>query len=167
MEAAAHNQLWGVREGDESNNLLMIGSAGSNAGCFIYSQSNADWVLDVSIKKLILFPYQPVDNENQRWEFVPIDEDPKSQSARLLRVKEHQQQHVNPGKSGAAPPETFPAPPSSPDLFIRGLTPAKRGSQASISSTGSRLSLTAYKEAHQVVYLERNPRLRYTLTGTS
>lgn len=48
--------------------------------------------------------------------------------------------------------ETTPQQQDAGEYFGYGLTPAKRGSVP---------SLTSYKECHQMVYLERNPRLRY------
>ncbi|KAG0187080.1 hypothetical protein DFQ28_006900 [Apophysomyces sp. BC1034] len=66
----ARNQLWGMRDD-------LVDALGRRLpGCIIHSVLHDDWVLDVQVNsadgeaKLILFPYQVIDNEFQRWSFV-------------------------------------------------------------------------------------------------
>lgn len=136
----AHNQLWGVREG------IMDALGRQQPGNVIYSLSNDDWVLDIHSNpengtcKLILFPFQAVDNDFQLWTFV--NENDKEQLAMAPAIK------------NTLPSSTIPS--SEAEMYSQGLSPAKRGSQSSVTM----LSLDAYRECHQMVYLERNPRLR-------
>ncbi|KAI8390926.1 uncharacterized protein BYT42DRAFT_554903 [Radiomyces spectabilis] len=141
--AEAHNQLWGVRK-------MATNIGESHPGYAIYSICNDDWVLDIQFNedpsKLILFPYQPFDNDNQRWTFVSSSDASISLSADVLLTAKH-----------ATTDSTSPMPtdPLGESNFTNALTPAKRGSQSSLSS----LSVNAFKECHQMVYLEKNPHL--------
>lgn len=154
----AHNQLWGVR----NDAVDMFGR--QQPGSVIYSVSNSDWVLDIqqteSEGKLTLFPYQSIDNDNQRWELVSMSE--------IDRI-EQQQQPVSPIASVSSPISTAAPTPStstassSPivpadlaEYFAHGLSPAKRGSQSSVTM----LSLDSFRDSHQTVYVERNMHVR-------
>lgn len=136
----AHNQLWGVREG------IMDALGRQQPGNVIYSLSNDDWVLDIHSNpengtcKLILFPFQAVDNDFQLWTFV--------------NENDKEQLDMAPAIKNTLPSSTIPS--SEAEMYSQGLSPAKRGSQSSVTM----LSLDAYRECHQMVYLERNPRLR-------
>ncbi|CDH49200.1 hypothetical protein RO3G_06683 [Lichtheimia corymbifera JMRC:FSU:9682] len=135
----AHNQLWGVREG------IMDALGRQQPGNVIYSLSNDDWVLDIHSNpengtcKLILFPFQAVDNDFQLWTFV--------------NENDKEQLDMAPAIKNTLPSSTIPS--SEAEMYSQGLSPAKRGSQSSVTM----LSLDAYRECHQMVYLERNPRL--------
>ncbi|KAI8371764.1 uncharacterized protein BYT42DRAFT_581484 [Radiomyces spectabilis] len=128
----AQNQLWGVRE--------------TSTGCFIYSVCNEDWVLDIQANdqgnKLILFPFQYVDNDNQQWMFVSVTDMEEGTHPLCTATGE------------ITPPMSMSSSPSH-DTMQALSPPVKRGSQSSLHS----VSLTSFKESHQIVYLERNPRL--------
>ncbi|KAI7862318.1 hypothetical protein BDF14DRAFT_1857213 [Spinellus fusiger] len=145
----AHNQMWGVKE-DEVD---LFGR--KQEGTFIYSHCNDDWVLDIQpnadgATKLILLPLQSIDNDNQRWSFIPHNESehPLSPPSLLFSTS----------ASSVTPCNSLPSTPVfelSLNEYANALSPCKRGSQSSVTS----ISLEFYKECHQMVYLEGNPRL--------
>ncbi|KAI8141689.1 hypothetical protein BJV82DRAFT_645302 [Fennellomyces sp. T-0311] len=155
-EKEAHNQLWGVRDGE----LDAFGR--QQPGSVIYSLSNDDWVLDIHANpdgpasKLILFPYQSMDNESQQWTFIG-----ENQSALLdepagsAMFNTFSTSTMNPTPSSSASSSPVADFTASAEHFAHGLSPAKRGSQSSVTL----VSIEAYRECHHMVYLERNPRL--------
>ncbi|KAI9256434.1 hypothetical protein BDA99DRAFT_539509 [Phascolomyces articulosus] len=176
-ESEAHNQLWGVRDG-----AFDVYGRPQPDHSLIYSLSNDDWVLDIQHvsnptdevgNKLILFPYQTMDNETQQWIFIDestshLLNEPtcaitsttmfKSSSTSSIISSNNNSIHPpTPATSASSSPVTSTAHDlsSSAELFAHGLSPAKRGSQSSVTL----LSIEAYRECHQMVYLEKNPRL--------
>ncbi|KAG0169318.1 hypothetical protein DFQ28_001155 [Apophysomyces sp. BC1034] len=154
----AHNQLWGVRDD-------VVDALGRRQeGCVVYSVCNAEWVLDVQSMvdggKLVLFPYQSIDNDSQRWSFVPESAiNSPMMSAAATNVSElFSSSSSSSGSSPSSPIYDLSSPPPGAE-FANGLSPAKRGSQSSVTM----LSTEAYKECHQMVYLERNPHLRQVI----
>ncbi|KAF7727419.1 hypothetical protein EC973_007583 [Apophysomyces ossiformis] len=183
-EEEARNQLWGMREDS-------VDALGRRLpGCVIYSVFHDDWVLDIQVNsveseaKLILFPYQVIDNEYQRWSFVS-DLHATTSTLPMTTTNSHLHHNNNSSNSNsnnnnysnnnnhsnhaitspAISPYAFASPtvdlsPSTsssslhdmPMDFVHGLTPAKRGSQSSMSG----LALDTYKQAHQCVYVERS-----------
>lgn len=172
----AHNQKWGCRESMDDLGRKQQGS-------FIYSLGSPEWVLDIgpidgkhnNNNKLILFPSQTIDNDNQRWVLEPaIDTTSISCTASSFPMDAS----ISPTSHATAsaistPTATAPVThmdqqsyhefsfssrsSSSVDLagmdFPYGLMPAKRGSQ----SSGLASSLSAYKESHQLVYIQQAP----------
>ncbi|KAG0182235.1 hypothetical protein DFQ29_005118 [Apophysomyces sp. BC1021] len=142
----ARNQLWGMRDD-------LVDALGRRLpGCIIHSVLHDDWVLDVQVNsadgeaKLILFPYQVIDNEFQRWSFVSdIGHSPVPSPNLFISPTVE----LSPSTSSSSLHDM-------PIEFVNGLTPAKRGSQSSMTG----LSLDAYKESHQNVYVERQTRQR-------
>ncbi|KAI7857125.1 hypothetical protein BDC45DRAFT_436338 [Circinella umbellata] len=179
-ESEAHNQLWGVRDG-----AFDVYGRPQPDHTLIYSLSNDDWVLDIqhatnpdeTTNKLILFPYQSMDNDTQQWIF--IDENASSlldepvtitTSTTMFKSSSSSSSSTNnasvnlsPSTSASSSPVTTSTVASSnthdlsasAELFAHGLSPAKRGSQSSVTL----VSIEAYRECHQNVYLEKNPRL--------
>lgn len=162
----AHNQLWGVRED------AVDAYGKSLPGSYIYSLCSNEWVLDVQPtengnQKLVLFPLQPIDNDNQRWLFVregeldltvPI----KETLAQLSNKK------ISPSSSTSTsyftnndmiitPPGSISSSPSSNIIqdgeYPQGLTPAKRGSHSAI------FTMETFKEYHQRVYKSQEPNI--------
>lgn len=147
------NQLWGVREDDGADSNDIICTSPRIPGCFIYSYYSPDWVLDIQEdasgkdSKLILFPYQPVDNDRQRWTFIPASDGIKPLAhENKIDEKEKQQEQ----EQGIEPP---------PDAaFAYGLTPAKRkSSQTTSSSPLAASAAAAYKEAYRTVQQHDTP----------
>ncbi|KAI9315477.1 hypothetical protein BX666DRAFT_1860565 [Dichotomocladium elegans] len=136
----AHNQLWGIRNGSTDS------FGREQPGSVIYSVSNDDWVLDIHANssgtdcKLILFPIQSLDNDFQRWNFVPEHDKAALEMAAFV--------------NGSSSPLSD-SHSAGNDVFPQGLSPAKRGSQSSVTL----YTMEAFRECHQLVYLERNPRL--------
>lgn len=136
----AHNQLWGIRKD-------AVDSYGKPLeGSYIYSLASNEWVLDIQVaendgQKLVLFPLQPIDNDNQRWSIVPEGElvlscpQPNTSYFAL-------QNTMTPPASATSSP-TYPF---SSAEFPQGLTPAKRGSHSAI------FSMEAFKDYHTRVY---------------
>lgn len=136
----AHNQLWGVRnDAADAYGKPLVGS-------YIYSIVSNEWVLDIQAaengtQKLVLFPLQPIDNDNQRWLFVPEGE---------LSIQDTKTSYFP--THIMTPPDSITSSPtystSSPDIseFPQGLTPAKRGSHSVI------FSMEAFKDYHNRVY---------------
>lgn len=149
----AHNQLWGVRDDavDAYGRPL--------PGSYIYSSCNNEWVLDTQpstekdTQKLVLFPLQPIDSDNQRWLFVPEGQlDPNVPIEETL-LSSQKNSYFSPSAVGDAmtPPSSSTSSPTytgAPVVteFPKGLTPAKRGSHSSI------YSMEAFKDYHKRVY---------------
>ncbi|KAI7896824.1 uncharacterized protein EV154DRAFT_410905 [Mucor mucedo] len=151
----AHNQLWGVRQD-------AVDAYGRKLpGSYIYSLCSNEWVLDVQPacdnQKLVLFPLQPIDNDNQRWLFVPEGE--LDLTIPMTQVLASISTTISPSNSTTSyfssndtiitPPGSVSSSPSSNMVeadFPRGLTPAKRGSHSAI------FSMETFKEYHQRVY---------------
>ncbi|KAL0086037.1 carbohydrate-binding module family 13 protein [Phycomyces blakesleeanus] len=148
----AHNQMWGINE-DTSDCF-----GRPQPGIFLYSHYNNDWVLDIQANpdganKLILFPHQNIDNDNQRWSLISASEleHPLSGIPTLLSSP-------NSATDYSSPSNSLPSTPVHEltlGEFSGGLSPAKRGSQSSVTM----ITIDAYKESHRMVYLESNPRL--------
>ncbi|KAI9498051.1 hypothetical protein BDB00DRAFT_755289 [Zychaea mexicana] len=170
-EKEAHNQLWGVRDG------ALDAYGRQQPGSMIHSLSNEDWVLDIQHathpddnvaagSKLILFPFQNMDNDSQQWIFIDesdsalLDEPPALQATAMFKSPSSSST-MNPTPSTSSASSSPVVANSNNDLsasaelFAHGLSPAKRGSQSSVTL----ISIEAYRENHQMVYLERNPRL--------
>lgn len=143
----AHNQLWSVRED-------VVDSFGRPLpGSYIYSLCSNEWVLDAQpwkdgMQKLVLFPLQPIDNENQRWIFV-------SEGQLNLNITIQEALSRNSTNSIImTPPESISSSPIYPNDFPRGLTPAKRGSNS------TSFSMETCKDYHQRVYTTQEPNIR-------
>ncbi|KAI8356170.1 hypothetical protein BD560DRAFT_375004 [Blakeslea trispora] len=151
----AHNQLWSVREDavDAYGRPL--------PGSYIYSLCSNEWVLDAQAtetgdQKLVLFPLQPIDNDSQRWLFVP-----EGQLDLTLSIKETLSLAKN--NTGyfshqiITPPGSMSSSPGNPTIgsneteYPKGLSPAKRGSHSSI------FSLETFKDYHHRVYASNEP----------
>ncbi|KAI8145451.1 hypothetical protein BJV82DRAFT_666705 [Fennellomyces sp. T-0311] len=165
----AHNQLWGVQLDDPNIPTY-----------YICSQSNSGWVLDIRTdhqsghRKLILSPHQTIDKENQLWVFVPAsdeyeeDAQPFSFAGTLVirasgdiphhfTTERHRQPSSGSTLSRTLSQTSTSSSSISEDMYpVYGLTPAKRGSQSSVTAG---LTLNSFKDCHQIVYLERNPHL--------
>jgi hypothetical protein len=169
----ASNQLWAVREDavDVYGRPL--------PGSYIYSLCSNEWVLDFqpteneNQQKLVLFPLQPIDNDNQRWLFVPEGEldltVPIATTIELLSRK-NSLKNVSPSASNTTtngsyfsndmmitPPGSITSSPSVTTTdagFPQGLTPAKRGSHSAI------FSMETFKEYHNRVYASQEPNIR-------
>ncbi|OBZ89079.1 hypothetical protein A0J61_02873 [Choanephora cucurbitarum] len=146
-EDEAHNQLWSVKEdsSDAFGNQL--------PGKYIYSTCNYAWVLDAQAtdeghQKLVLFPLQPIDNDSQRWLFVPEGQLDLSLSIKdvLSTTKHNTAGYFN--HDMITPPGSMSTSPGNPsvDEYPRGLSPAKRGSHSSI------FSLETFKDYHRRIY---------------
>ncbi|KAI9299407.1 hypothetical protein BJ944DRAFT_172418 [Cunninghamella echinulata] len=181
-EDESRNQQWGLRESIDD-----LGR--KQKGTFIYSMYNQEWVLDVGqiddqkgFNKLILFPSQTIDNDNQRWlieyqSLSPLHHDEinnhhhhndlflsnttLSSPSNSFIIDHQQQKQPSPTAVDAQSYHEFSTSSrssSSADLsglnFPYGLMPAKRGSQSSVNS------LTNYKESHHMVYIQQNQSLR-------
>ncbi|KAI8343327.1 hypothetical protein BC941DRAFT_91091 [Chlamydoabsidia padenii] len=170
----AHNQIWGCRECKDD-----LGR--KQQGYYIYSLGNPEWVLDIGqietqisdiadsnnhvnkSNKLILFPNQTIDDDNQRWILESVN------GTTLPPLAPHGTV-TSPLKTTAAintPPVTHmdaqsynefsfsSRSSSSADLagmdFAYGLMPAKRGSQSSVLGS----CLSNCKESHQLVYIQK------------
>jgi hypothetical protein len=124
----ALNQRWTTRQGTDDLGRVQNGN-------FICSLSNDEWVLDVQHApenpKLLLFPAKDFDNESQRWEFEAADGFSETLASSISSSTLEQL-----------------------DISMRELSPSKRGSSSSI---GSGSSVETFKEAHMLVYLERQP----------
>lgn len=171
----AHNQKWGCRE-------CMDDLGRKQQGCFIYSLCSPEWVLDVGQidtkdNKLILFPSQTIDNDNQRWILELANGTALTCSTSSLSpppLTSLQDTPDSPSRTTTTAAINTPAAPvthmdaqsynefsfssrssSSADLagldFAYGLMPAKRGSQSSVLAS----SLSTYKESHQLVYVQQ------------
>ncbi|CEP17609.1 hypothetical protein [Parasitella parasitica] len=151
----AHNQLWSVRDGavDAYGRPL--------PGSYIYSLCSNEWVLDVQssadqgVQKLVLFPLQPIDNDNQRWIFVK-----EGQLDLAIPIKDSLSMAKNnntPQLSMSTPLITPPGsittmpdyPTSASDEYPQGLTPAKRGSHPAI------FSMESFKDYYNRVYVSQ------------
>jgi hypothetical protein len=150
----AHNQLWGVRDD-------IVDAYGKRlAGSYIYSLCSNEWVLDIQTvsgssdgedqqdeqeqnEKLVLFPLQPIDNENQRWIFVP-----EGQLDLTVPIKDILMGSKNSyfSESMTPPVSASSSPAYDAYEFPRGLTPAKRGSHSSI------YSIDSFKDYHKRIY---------------
>lgn len=100
------------------------------------------------MQKLVLFPLQPIDNDNQRWIFVPegrLDLNMNIQEALSLK------------NTIFTPSSCISSPPICQEDFPRGLTPAKRGSHS------NSYSMETYKDYHNRVYTAQEPNIRYAL----
>ncbi|KAI9248656.1 hypothetical protein BY458DRAFT_494301 [Sporodiniella umbellata] len=139
----AHNQLWGIRED-------VVDSYGKRLdGVTIYSTASNEWVLDIQQAehggyKLVLFPLQQIDNDNQHWSLVPegqLDPATPPPSASYFSLQ------------NTTPPASANASPTYPSEFPQGLSPAKRGSHSSI------FSMEAFKDYHTRVYTTQEANL--------
>ncbi|KAI8646611.1 hypothetical protein BD408DRAFT_439989 [Parasitella parasitica] len=151
----AHNQLWSVREGaaDAYGRPL--------PGSYIYSLCSNEWVLDVQpaadqgVQKLVLFPLQPIDNDNQRWIFVKEGQLDLTISIKesLSIAKKYNTPHLSMSTSLITPPSSVSTSPDYPksanDEYPQGLTPAKRGSHSAI------FSMEAFKDYYNRVYVSQ------------
>jgi hypothetical protein len=147
----AHNQLWSVREDavDAYGRPL--------PGSYIYSLCSNEWVLDVQptdqgVQKLVLFPLQPIDNDNQRWIFVNEGQLDLNVSIKdsLTMAKNNSASYFSMSESLITPPGSVSSSPDYPtsanDEYPKGLTPAKRGSHSAI------FSMEAFKDYYNRVY---------------
>ncbi|KAI8089604.1 uncharacterized protein BX664DRAFT_386065 [Halteromyces radiatus] len=164
----AHNQLWGCKD--------VVDDLGrKQQGSFIYSLRNEEWVLDIgqidekynNYNKLILFPSQTIDNENQRWILEPVTTSlssttTKPQDISSLRPSSTGVSEINTTSTTHQDAQSYhefsfssSRSSSSVDLagmdFPYGLMPAKRGSQSSVLAS----SLSTFKENHQLAYIQR------------
>lgn len=165
----ASNQLWAVRQDavDAYGRPL--------PGSYIYSLCSNEWVLDVqpteieNQRKLVLFPLQPIDNDNQRWLFVPEGELDLSVPIETIleqmsTTRKNSVASVSPSTSShtasyfdtmMTPPGSISSSPSSSvnttTEYPQGLTPAKRGSHSAI------FSMETFKEYHNRVYASQEP----------
>ncbi|KAI8989409.1 hypothetical protein BDB01DRAFT_539941 [Pilobolus umbonatus] len=144
----AHNQLWGVK-GNAVNDYGQ-----TIPGSYIYSLCNTQWVLDIQTteegQKLVLFPKQPVDNDNQRWLFVP--EGDLDLSVPITEILHKEQIGSYFSSDYITPPSSAAASPSysgNETNYPRGLSPAKRGSHPTI------FSIEAFKDSHDRIYSTR------------
>ncbi|KAG2230644.1 hypothetical protein INT48_005912 [Thamnidium elegans] len=151
----ATNQLWGVRED------AVDAYGRPSPGSYLYSLCSNEWVLDVQQvengnQKLVLFPLQPIDNDNQRWLFVPEGEldlnlpikEVLASAAKKCAVKTTSYFSAN--NMSITPPGSVSSSPSSNDYeYPQGLTPAKRGSHSAI------FSMETFKEYHNRVYTSK------------
>lgn len=163
----AHNQLWGVRQD------AVDAYGRSLPGSYIYSLCSNEWVLDVQQasenenQKLVLFPLQPIDNDNQRWLFVPEGELDLTVPIEQVLACITTEKTISPSNSTTSyfsandmivtPPGSVSSSPSSNMVegdFPKGLTPAKRGSHSAI------FSMETFKEYHQRVYTMNEPSIR-------
>ena len=165
----AHNQLWGVTDDavDAYGRPL--------PGSYIYSLCSNEWVLDVQPtsegqQKLVLFPLEPMENESQRWLFVPEGELDLAMPIKQVLASTTRKivsPPVNASYFSTVPAEDMIITPpgsisSSPDFasgtnegnYPQGLTPAKRGSHSSI------FSVETFKEYHNRVYTSQEPNVR-------
>ncbi|KAI7908216.1 uncharacterized protein BX663DRAFT_24982 [Cokeromyces recurvatus] len=148
----AHNQLWSVREDpvDVYGRPL--------PGVYIYSLYSNEWVLEIQqsssekYQKLVLFPLQPIDNENQRWLFVPegqLDLNIPIQDILSLTTRKNSSSSIHEciltPPASLSPSSSYPTPTSEYE-YPQGLSPAKRGSHPSI------FSMDTFKEYHQRIY---------------
>lgn len=140
----AHNQLWSVREdiADSFGRPL--------SGSYIYSLCSNEWVLDAQpwkngMQKLVLFPLQPIDNDNQRWIFVPEGQ---------LNLNITIQEAMSLNNAIMTPPGSVSSSPIYHDDFPRGLSPAKRGSHS------NSFSMETCKDYHHRVYTTQEPNIR-------
>ncbi|KAG1146443.1 hypothetical protein G6F37_004675 [Rhizopus arrhizus] len=140
----AHNQLWGIRsDAVDAYGKRMEGS-------YIYSLASNEWVLDIQVaennsQKLVLFPLQPIDNDNQRWLIVPEGklELTKNSETSYFSLE---QDTINTPPPSTTPSPTYPFSSTDVNQFPQGLTPAKRGSHSAI------FSIEAFKDYHNRVY---------------
>ncbi|KAI8886927.1 carbohydrate-binding module family 13 protein [Backusella circina FSU 941] len=166
----AHNQLWGVRDD-------IVDVYGKRlAGSYIYSLCSNEWVLDIQPvsggacsssdnedqqqqqqqqqvqeeqdEKLVLFPLQPIDTENQRWIFVP-----EGDLDLTVPIKDIQMGNKNSyfSESMTPPVSASSSPAYDAYEFPQGLTPAKRGSHSSI------YSIDSFKDYHKRIYESHEP----------
>ncbi|CAO3586704.1 unnamed protein product [Absidia cylindrospora] len=173
----AHNQIWGSRES-------MDDLGRKQQGCFIYSLGNPEWVLDIgpidgknnNNNKLILFPSQTIDNDNQRWILEPAIDTSSISCTTSFQSMDSTNSPTTHATTSAISTPTAPVThmdqqsyhefsfssrsSSSVDLagmdFPYGLMPAKRGSQ----SSGLATSLSNYKESYQLVYIQKSSQSR-------
>ncbi|KAI9483177.1 MAG: hypothetical protein EXX96DRAFT_557167 [Benjaminiella poitrasii] len=140
----AHNQLWSVREASVDIYGRPL------PGFYIYSLCSNEWVLDVQQssesdhQKLVLFPLQPMDTDNQRWLFVPegqldLNIPIKDVLFSARKNSTSSSSLVNDGTHILTPPASISPSPSFPTPnseyeYPQGLTPAKRGSHSSVFS---------------------------------
>ncbi|KAF1796713.1 carbohydrate-binding module family 13 protein [Mucor lusitanicus] len=149
----AHNQLWSVREDavDAYGRPL--------PGSYIYSLCSNEWVLDVQptdqgVQKLVLFPLQPIDNDNQRWIFVKegqLDLNVSIKDSLSMAAKSNiNGSYFSMSESLITPPGSVSSSPDYPttanEEYPQGLTPAKRGSHSAI------FSMEAFKDYYNRVY---------------
>lgn len=159
----AHNQLWSVREDavDAYGRPL--------PGSYIYSLCSNEWVLDVQptdqgVQKLVLFPLQPIDNDNQRWIFVKEGQLDLNVSIRdslsMVAKSSSNASYFSMSESLITPPGSVSSSPDYPttanEEYPQGLTPAKRGSHSAI------FSMEAFKDYYNRVYASQEANVRYT-----
>lgn len=155
----AHNQLWSVREDavDAYGRPL--------PGSYIYSLCSNEWVLDVQptdqgVQKLVLFPLQPIDNDNQRWIFVNEGQLDLNVSIKdsLTMAKNNNNSYFSMSESLITPPGSVSSSPDYPtsanDEYPQGLTPAKRGSHSAI------FSMEVFKDSYNRVYALQEANVR-------
>ncbi|CAO3621200.1 unnamed protein product [Cunninghamella blakesleeana] len=130
----AHNQLWGIKDAVEK------------PGKVIYSISNEDWVLvHNESNKLLLYPSEPLLEMNDHWDLIDEKDFVLSHSS-------------HPIENNWSLPNT-PSLSSSADTYDgdypQALTPAKRGSQGSVSLH----SMDNFKDFHDRLYNEDDAHL--------
>ncbi|KAI9253814.1 hypothetical protein BDA99DRAFT_519044 [Phascolomyces articulosus] len=182
----AHNQRWSVQDDDPNIPSYYICSQ-SNSGWVLdirtdHQSGNRKLILsphqtiDKENQLWVFIPADGADNNNNGNHQVGLEECNKdttlaccSLGTLVIRTSGDIPHHFNTeafrfcqSNSGASLARTLSQTSTSSssindDVFpVYGLTPAKRGSQSSVSAG---LTLNAYKECHQLVYLERNPHL--------
>ncbi|KAI9300305.1 hypothetical protein BJ944DRAFT_273237 [Cunninghamella echinulata] len=135
----AQNQLWGMKD------VSGIGKSGK----LIYSISNEDWVLvHNDSNKLLLYPSEPSalqQDMNDSWDFI-------NEEDFMLSTSNHQHNSWSmpntPTLSSSADTYDYEYPPQA-------LTPAKRGSQGSVSLH----SMDNFKDFHDRLYNEDDSQL--------
>ncbi|KAI8979589.1 hypothetical protein BDF20DRAFT_835593 [Mycotypha africana] len=151
--AEAHNQLWGVRQ--DATDIY----GRSLPGSYIFSSSSNEWVLDIQFahdgtQKLVLFPFQSIDNETQRWLFVPEGQldltVPISEILALTKRPSYSSTASSASSIIVTPPGSvaftdYPSPGVELE-YPQALTPAKRGSHSTIYSA------EVFKDYHFRVY---------------
>ncbi|ORZ20286.1 hypothetical protein BCR42DRAFT_205104 [Absidia repens] len=137
----ASNQLWGLRD-----------STSSSQGKLIYSISNADWTLMQDGDKLLLYPQESMEPADT-WQWVAEASFPATATSATTiattttTTATEWNGPVTPGLSSSS---SFEAD------YPQGLSPAKRGSQGSVSL----YSMDSFKDYHDRLYLEKDQHLR-------
>ncbi|CAO3625013.1 unnamed protein product [Cunninghamella blakesleeana] len=184
-EEESHNQQWGLRE--------CVDDLGrKQKGTFIYSIYNQEWVLDVGsidnhlkgYHRLILFPSQTIDNDNQRWLIDYLNENPHQKDhlySTNTTTNDHSHKH-HPSSlkidqlniNHQEDPATATTPSSiDAQSYHEFSTSSRSNSSADLSglnfpyglmpakrgSQSSVHSLSHFKDSHQLVYVQQNQNL--------